>query len=299
VSTSQAVDGSGTVDAAGAGGAAGAAGSGGADEGRLPSAVELGLKRAGIELRQYFRQRDAVVFTFAYPVIMMMIFGSIFKEDVPHTTVPFTQYFTAGIAATGTMAVGFQGVAIGIATDRTDKTLKRLRGLPMPRISYFLGKLLSALVSGVAQLAILLGVSAALFHLHLPTTPGRWLTLAWVFTLGLATCATLGITLGGLAKDGRSASAVVLPPFLILQFISGVFFTFGQLGPVLRGIGAVFPLKWMCQGIRSVFLPDSFQAQEPAGSWEHGKTALILIAWIVGGLLLSLRTFRWQSKREG
>ncbi|HEU5354724.1 MAG TPA: ABC transporter permease [Actinocrinis sp.] len=269
------------------------------DEGRLPSAARLAVNRAGIELRQYFRQRDAVVFTFAYPVIMMLIFGSIFKGDVPNTSVPFTQYFTAGIAATGTMSVGFQGVAIGIASDRADKTIKRLRGLPMPRISYFLGKLLSALVSGFVQLTILLAVSALFFHLHLPTTAGRWLTLIWVFVLGLATCATLGITLGGLAKDGRSASAVVLPPFLILQFISGVFFTYSQLGPLLRGIGAVFPLKWMCQGIRSVFLSDTFQTQEPAGSWEHGKTALVLLAWTVGGLAVSLRTFRWHGKREG
>jgi ABC-2 type transport system permease protein len=270
-----------------------------AEEGRLPSAAQLGVRRAGIELRQYFRQRDAVVFTFAYPVIMMLIFGSIFKGDVPNTNVPFTQYFTAGIAATGTMSVGFQGVAIGIAADRTDKTIKRLRGLPMPRSSYFLGKLLCALASGLIQLAILLAVSAAFFHLHLPTSPGRWLTLVWVFVLGLGTCATLGVTLGGLAKDGRSASAVVLPPFLILQFISGVFFTYTQLSPLLRGIGAVFPLKWMCQGIRSVFLPDSFQMQEPAGSWEHGKTALILLAWIIGGLAVSMRTFRWHGKREG
>lgn len=268
-------------------------------EDRLPSAARLAVNRARIELRQYFRQRDAVVFTFAYPVIMMLIFGSIFKGDVPNTRVPFTQYFTAGIAATGTMSVGFQGVAIGIASDRTDKTIKRLRGLPMPPISYFLGKLLSALASGLVQLTILLAVSALFFHLHLPTTAGRWITLIWVFVLGLATCATLGITLGGMAKDGRSASAVVLPPFLILQFISGVFFTYGQLGPLLRGIGAVFPLKWMCQGIRSVFLPDAFQTQEPAGSWEHGKIALVLLAWTIGGLAVSLRTFRWHGKNEG
>lgn len=265
----------------------------------LPSALSLGISRAGIELRQYFRQRDAVVFTFAYPLIMMLVFGSIFKGDVPNTNVPFAQYFTAGIAATGTMSIAFQGVAIGIANDRRDKTLKRLRGLPMPPISYFLGKTISALVSGLIQTAILIAVSIAFFGLRPPSTAERWFTLVWVFSLGLATCATLGIALGGLVKDGRSASAVILPPFLVLQFISGVFFTFSQLGPVLRTIGAVFPLKWMCQGIRSVFLPDEFQTQEPAGSWEHPMTALVLLAWIVGGLLVAQRTFRWQGKHEG
>jgi ABC-2 type transport system permease protein len=266
---------------------------------KLPSALALGVSRAGIELRQYWRQRDAVVFTFGYPIIMMLIFGSVFHGDITGTQVPYQQYYAAGLAATGTMAVAFQGVAIGIATDRTDKTIKRLRGLPMPPVSYFLGKIFQATVVGLVQTSLLLAVAGLFFGLHLPSTAERWATLVWVFVLGLATCAVLGIALGGLVRDGRSASAVVFPPFLVLQFISGVFFPLTQIGPVLRDIGAVFPLKWMCQGIRSVFLPDSFQTAEPGGSWQHPLTALVLSAWIIGGTVLALRTFRWQGKHDG
>jgi hypothetical protein len=47
-------------------------------------------------------------------------------------------------------------------------------------------------------------------------------------------------------------------------------------------MAALFPLKWLCQGMRSVFLPDSFQRQELAGSWELGRTALVLDP-LVGG----------------
>jgi ABC-2 type transport system permease protein len=55
----------------------------------------------------------------------------------------------------------------------------------------------------------------------------------------------------------------------------------------------------MCQGLRSVFLPAGFARQEPAGEWELGKVALVLTAWIVIGLLLCLRTFRWTTRRDG
>jgi ABC-2 type transport system permease protein len=55
----------------------------------------------------------------------------------------------------------------------------------------------------------------------------------------------------------------------------------------------------MCQGMRSVFLPDSFASQEVAGSWELGKVAIVLLAWCVGGLVLCLLTFRWTAKRDG
>ena len=64
---------------------------------------------------------------------------------------------------------------------------------------------------------------------------------------------------------GARAPAVVTPVALVLQFISGVFFVFTELPPWMQQVAALFPLKWMCQGMRSVFLPDSFAAQEAAG----------------------------------
>ena len=52
----------------------------------------------------------------------------------------------------------------------------------------------------------------------------------------------------------------------------------------------------MAQGLRSVFLHDQLAAQEPAGSWELGRVALVLAVWCVVGLLLCVRTFRWQDR---
>ena len=265
---------------------------------RLPSTLGLGVRRARLELLQYFRQRDAVVFTFGYPLIMLLIFGSIFSGNVQGTDVSFVQYFTAGITATGVMSIGFQSVSIAIASDRTDKSIKRLRGLPMPQLSYFLGKLLAALVEGVIQTTLLITCAVIFFHAHLPTTPERWFTLVWVFALGLGTCAGLGVLLGGWVKDGRTAAAVTLPPFLVLQFVSGVFFPLNQLSPGLRDFGQIFPLTWMCRGLRSVFLPDQALAAEPTHAWLLPQTAVVLAVWLVGSLLLAARTFRWKEKYE-
>lgn len=264
----------------------------------LPSALRLGLSRARLELTQYFRQRDAVVFTFGYPLIMLVIFGSIFSGNLQDTNIPYAQYFTAGITATGVMSIGFQNTAVAIASDRTDLAIKRLRGLPMPELSYFFGKLFAALVEGALQTVLLIACSVAFFHVRLPASLENWFTLLWVFTLGLATCAALGILLGGWVKDGRTANAVTLPPFLVLQFVSGVFFPFNQLSPFLQSIGALFPLKWMCQGLRSVFLPGDALVAEPAHSWQRPETAVVLAVWLVAALLLALRTFRWKEKYE-
>jgi ABC-2 type transport system permease protein len=84
---------------------------------------------------------------------------------------------------------------------------------------------------------------------------------------------------------------------MVLQFISGVFFPFGQLPAWMQTVAAFFPVKWMAQGFRSVFLPDSFTAVEPAGNWELGHIALVLTAWSLAGLLLTAFSFRWRGPR--
>ena len=109
----------------------------------------------------------------------------------------------------------------------------------------------------------------------------------------------MGIAYSSLARSSRSAPAVVSPVVIVLQFISGVFFVFTQLPGWMQTIGAIFPLKWLAQGMRSVFLPADFETMEAGGSWQLGLTALILAAWTLFGLVLCLRTFRWQRSDAG
>lgn len=262
-------------------------------------ALRVGLLRGGLEIKQFFRERDAVVFTLGFPVGLMVLFASIFHGRIEGTTVDYRQVFISGMIASGIMSTSFASLAISIAVERDDGTLKRLAGTPMPRAAYFIGKVIMVLATAVLETALLLGIGVAFFGLTLPASMGRWLTLAWVFVLGLVASSLLGIAYSSVPRSGRAAAAVVQPPFIGLQFISGVYFLFSSLPKGLQQVAAVFPLKWMTQGLRSVFLPHSFARLEAAGSWEHGRIALVLAGWSVAGLLLCLRTFRWKGRRDG
>ena len=268
-----------------------------------PSALTLGLARTGLELRQFFRERDAVIFIFAYPVIMLAIFATVFGQDGatvgPEPGIPFAQYFLPGMLATGVLLSSFQNLAISIAVERDEGGLKRLRATPLPASAYFLGKVGSVLVTSVVQVGLLLVVSAVVFGIDLPTTTDRWLTFAWVFALGTASGAICGVAFSSLPRSGKSASAVVTPVVLVLQFISGVFFTYDSLPSWMQQVASLFPLKWMAQGMRSVFLPDWAEAGEPSGSWEHGMTATVLAAYLVVGLVVGAKTFRWRRRDDG
>ncbi|MFD9396547.1 ABC transporter permease [Streptomyces sp. NPDC060000] len=266
---------------------------------RLPGAWRLGLGRGVLELRQFFRQRDQVVFTFAFPVVFLFLFASIFRDDVRGAGITASQLYVPAMMAAGIMSTSFQSLGISIAIERDEKVLRRLRGTPMPPAAYFLGKIWLVLVTGLLETAILLLVGATLYDVDLPTDPGRLFDFAWIFVLGLTACALLGIAVSSVPKSGKSATSVVVLPFLVLQFISGVYIAIDTIPGWMLNIGALFPLKWMCQGLRGVFLPESAQVLEQTGGWEFGRVALVLGAWCVGGLLLCLLTFRWKNRRDG
>lgn len=260
--------------------------------------VALGLRQGRLEITQFLRSRESVVFTMGFPVIMILIFAAIFNDEIA-PGVSYTQYFITGMIATGLMTVSFQNLGIWIPIEQDRGVLKRYRGTPMPKWVYFAGKVIMVVAIGMAETLLLLAVSVAFFDLDLPSTAGRWLTFGWVAVLGVTACTLCGIAISSLARTARSGSAVVTPVALVLQFISGVFFVFTELPTWMQQVAALFPLKWMCQGLRAVFLPDSFGAQEAGGSFELGRVAVVLAAWCVIGLVLCLTTFRWTTRRDG
>ncbi|MGI8692220.1 MAG: ABC transporter permease [Geodermatophilaceae bacterium] len=266
----------------------------------LPSLASVSKARVRAELLSFFREKEAVVFVLLFPVILLVVFGAVFGgNDEVAPGVPFIQYFVAGMIAAGLLSASFQNLAIQIPIERDTGYLKRLSGTPMPKAAYFIGKVVLVGFVAVVQTALLMAIGVLLYDVVLPSGLETWLNFAWIALLGITSCTLLGIAFSSIPKNGKSAPAIVSPVAILLQFISGVFFVFSQLPTWMQTIAAVFPLKWMTQGMRSVFLPDAAQAAEPAGSWELGRIAVVLAVWCVVGLVLCLLTFRWRSRSDG
>jgi ABC-2 type transport system permease protein len=265
--------------------------------------LRLGLSRVAYETRLYFRAGDTVFFTFLFPVVLLGIFSVAFGSlgDVgagPDGTGGISQaaYYLPGMIAAGILLSGVQNLGVDIAMERGDGTLKRLAGTPLPVLSYFIGKMGQVLVTSFAQVVLLLLLARVAFGVELPTEPSKWLTFAWVYLVGIVTAAVLGIAISRLPRSGKSATAVIIPPLLVLQFISGVFLSFTMLPGWLQAVASVFPLKWIAQGMRAAFLPESFAAAEQGGSWELPLVAIVLGLWLVVGLVVCRVTFRWIRK---
>jgi ABC-2 type transport system permease protein len=265
--------------------------------------LRLGLARVAYETRLYFRAGDTVFFTFLFPVVLLGIFSVAFDGlgrvgEAPDGTGGITQaaYYLPGMIAAGILLSGVQNLGVDIAVERGDGTLKRLAGTPLPVLSYFMGKMGQVLVTSLAQVVLLLLLARLAFGVELPTDADHWFTFVWVYLLGIVTSAVLGIAISRLPRSGKSASPVIIPPLLVLQFISGIYLSFALLPGWLQTVASVFPLKWIAQGMRAALLPDDFASAEQTGSWDLPLVALVLAVWLVGGLVVCRLTFRWIRK---
>ena len=259
--------------------------------------------RSHVEIKQYFRQRESLIFNFLFPVILLVIFASAFgSEEIPTgpgESITFAHYFLPGIVAVGVFLSSFQALAIEIALERDTGALKRLRGTPMPATAYFLGKIVQVVVTTIIQLALLLTVAVLLYDIPMPDTADAWGRFAWLVLLSAASGTALGIAYSSIPPNARSSTVMVTLPVILLSFISGVYFQWGGLPSWMQTIASAFPLKWIAQGMRSVFLPDNPAAFETTDSWQTPETAIVLAAWLVVGLVLARLTFRWLPKGDG
>src|ERR1700761_2136466 len=265
----------------------------------LPKVWRAAAARSAIELRMFFRDKQTVGFIVALPAILLVLLADIFgsQHAANGSGVTIGQLYTAGLIAGGIAGTSFTYLGITIAQERGNGTLKWLAATPMPRTAYFAGKIIQVVICALAETALLLAVGTAFYHVHLPSQPGQWLTFAWVFLLGTAACAVAGIAVISLPKPPSAAGPLISLTLAVLEFISGVFVVpLTSVPKPLRDIAALFPLTWLAQGLRSVFLPSSAARLEPTGSWQHGTVALVLLAWIAGGLVVCTRTFRWQPR---
>ncbi len=262
------------------------------------SAIALGLDRTVLELKMYSREKEAVFFSFLFPILLLALFSVIFGSQFggnDSNGMTAGGYFLPGMLSAGVLLTSFQTMAMSVTAERDDGTLKRLRATPMPPVAYFFGKVGLVATSSTAQVALLLLVARLFFGVRLPTTADRWAVFAIVFALGVFGGTVLGIAYSSMAT-ARTVGAVVIGPMLVLQFISGVYIAFDDVPQWLQQVASVFPLKWIAQGMRSVFYPESWKTLEMAGQWEAGRTAIVLGAWALLGLLLCLRTFRWFKR---
>ena len=252
----------------------------------------LAARESGNVLRSIWRNRTGAFFTILLPLMFLVFFGAINRDGAVQLSpngpeVGYTTFFAPGMLGMAIMAGTFVSLVIGLTILRDNGQLKRLRGTPLPPWAFFSGQVVSRLVLIAVEAVLVLGLGRLLFHVSLPPSPSAWASFTLVVLLGTATFTAVGVAYTRLVVNADSAPALANAAYLPLLFLSGAWFPIAGLPHWLASLANAFPLAPMLDGMRQALI----FGHGPGAIWPDLRN---LLAWLAVGLLVSLRTFRWE-----
>jgi ABC-2 type transport system permease protein len=247
--------------------------------------VRLFLHELRTQQRIFWRNREAAFFSFFFPILLLVLIGSVYGDD-PIEGVRAPTYLLVGLLGYGVAANAFAGLAITLVVRREAGLLKRVRGTPLPPGTYLAAVIGSTVV--VIGLQVLAQLLIGVFALD-ADWPERPALLVVAILIGAAAFAALGIAITTVVRTADGSSAVVNAIYLPAAFISGVFFSTEEMPAFLEAISEILPLTYFLDLIRATFVPGE--------SFAPSALAAVLV-WGVVGAAIAVRMFRWEP-REG
>jgi ABC-2 type transport system permease protein len=112
------------------------------------SPTRLAFDQLVLEQKRFWRNPASAVFTVAFPVFFLVIFGSMNVNDRLSQlgNIDFNQFFTPNIVAFGLMEACLVNIGINLPFRRDTGLLKRMRGTPLPIPAFVFGLLANALL---------------------------------------------------------------------------------------------------------------------------------------------------------
>ena len=261
-------------------------------------AVRLGLRRGWTEFSQSLRSAQDQGF-YLFTGLLVLGYLVIRRND----TVAGSDLLVPSVATPSIIGalIAF-GVIVGpaymLAMEREDGTLLRYKAIPHGLRGYFTSQLLSQSLGVVPQMLVILVPSFLLFDNVMASGTTGWLTVGWVFVLGMLATMPLGMLIGALVPNTQKVGTWGMLPVLVLAGISGIFYPLQQLWGWVQVVAQVFPIYWLGLGMRSAFLPDAAAALEVGGSWRTTETVLVLAAWAVLGMIVTPLVLRRMARRQ-
>jgi len=248
---------------------------------RRPDAIGLGWRQYRLERRMFWRNPSAAFFNFLLPLLFLAGGGAILagNQHQLNRLIP-------AIAAMSVMATTFTALAYNIVFLRERGVLKRIRGTPLPTVSYFGGVAANAVTNAALQIGIVVLAGELIFGIGWPRD---WPELIVFVIVGVVSLAALGVAFAHAIPNFESTAAYVNAVFLPVVFISFYVFDSSSAPGFLRQIAEALPLKPLIDGLYGAMVTGS-------GLGDHLDALAVIALWGVFGIFFAVRGFSWEKR---
>ena len=245
------------------------------------------VRQVGYEQRSFWRNPAAATFTFAFPLLFLVVFIALNGNDtvsLPGGKVKFAQFYVPAIVAFGVISACYTNLAFTLAIRRDSGLLKRVRSTPLAPSMYLTGLAGNVIVVSIILTAL---VSALGIVAYGVSFPGRYIGLVVDLAVGAFAFSALGAMVTTFVPNEDAAPAIINFVVFPLLFISG---TFGKVEATstLGRIASMFPVFHLNKLLEAVFNPHA------SGTGIIASHIAVLLAWGLGSLFVAARRFRWE-----
>jgi ABC-2 type transport system permease protein len=233
------------------------------------------------------RDRTTVFFTFAFPLVFLLVFGLLFRGQKVNGGLPYIHYVAPGVLSWGVGNAALFGPAFALMHWRRDDILRLVWRTPTPLPTVLVSRLAVAVGVGLCQAVLFTAVAVLpVFGLHLPAD---WPLSLPLLVLGVVAFMALGLVVGSLADTPEAVAAIANFVMVPMAFLSGAFYPADLLPGWIRAASWVLPLRFLDHGLTNVLA-----GRSGLGPLALDAAGLIGFTALFG--LIAARVFRWSNR---
>ncbi|MEO7295690.1 MAG: ABC transporter permease [Candidatus Limnocylindria bacterium] len=245
------------------------------------SGLYLAARQIGYENRAFWRNPPAAFFTFAFPLLFMVIFNVLFGAGA-------AGFFTPAIIVFGVVTATYTNLAMTVTIARDEGILKRIRGTPLPAWAYLAGRIGHSVAIAFLLVVIVAGFGMLVYGVDVPW--GALPIILLLLVVAAVTFSALGLFVSGLIPNADAAPAVVNASILPVLFISNVFVQMENAPAWLDTVSYLLPVRHFADAMMRLYATGA----DAGVPWlEIGVIGL----WGVLGVFGALRFFSWEPRR--
>ena len=239
----------------------------------------LALIRA--QFTEIRRSKTALFWMTSFPLGFLLLYGFVMARGDARVMA----FMMPGLLTTTLMSGSLFGVALPLVQQRETGLLRRLRVTPVIATSIVIAHGVTAIVTGLLSLIVLMVLGRAIFGMQMA---GSWPTLIVVYLCGAVALIPMGLLVGSAARDIRTAPAIANLLFFPMMFLSGSALPFAMLPEGVKRFARFLPTTYLNEAYAGVIVRGETV-------WPMTGTLIVLLALGGIGLVLTAMLFRWEG----
>jgi ABC-2 type transport system permease protein len=237
------------------------------------------------ELKLNIRDMNMVIFAVFMPMVVLVILGIIYgtKPAFAGAGYTFLEQSFGALCSISICAGGVMGLPILISEYRERKILKRYKVTPVSPSTLMSVQVVIYTLYSACSLLLLWIVARLFFGFQMH---GSWLAFLGGWLLVLVSMLSIGVMVGGIAKDSKKASVIASILYFPMLIFSGATLPYEVMPLPLQKAADIMPLT---QGIK--LLKAASLGQQMNSVFVPILVMVVLAVICIG---ISLKFFKWE-----